>query len=541
MDRQGLSGAELARLKQRGNRRQGSAFQAGLTHWRPSRTLGERLRDASLALGGDLARAQRDLAELLDGDFLFALCLWVAVFVIAAVTASTAQIPLPVRYEVGLSALAYLYLYAELSRIKPVPGRETVLAAADGCVAVVIYLLSAPYVGYAQMLLFFAAARMVARFKDLRALPAGLLIMMPVLFRQSGPPIALVLEAFGLLTLMLTVEHLLDLVARARREAARQASLAILSSAVARALDADALFGQLVTLAPGLLPAAAWGFWLREESSGDYRPERWYGLPSGERPVHAFTPSLNSDPSDAVEIVGPMPGTSCGTRTLFQPMVCDGEVIGLITVSGGNEIEDPALVRSLRPVAEESALALSRLEALSDERRRIEGMEMANRLAGIAAASGLDAESALDAVRPALCEALRCDSVHVEWVEGDDVRLAVPGRDPLFLGAPARLPLARTRSAEAVFGRGLREPVAGRRPEDVVLATAGIRHVAVAPLSAGGRPGTLQLGRREPRAFSAGELSLLQMVAERLALVLAAAGGRGAPTYRPRPGLEVRA
>ena len=541
MDRHGLSGPELARLKRLGKTRQVSAFQAALSHWRPSRSLGDRLRDASLAFTGDLNLGRRILVELLDGDFLFALCLWVAVFLIAAVTASTAQVPLQVRYAVGLTALGYLYLYAELSRLRSIPGREAILTVADAGVAVVIYLLCAPYAGYAQMLLFFASARMVARFRDLRALPAGLLIALPVLVRKPGPPVALVLEAFGLLILMLTVEHLLELVARARREAGRQASRAMLSSAVARSLDPEALFGQLVTLAPGLLPGCAWGFWLREESTGDFRPERWYGLPSGERPVHAFTPGLRQDRSQAVAIVGPMPGTSSGSRTLIQPMVSDGDAIGLITVSGGIEIEDPAVLGLLRPLAEESALALSRLQTLGDERRRLEAMEVANRLAGIAAASGRDAESALSALRPALSDALRCDSLHLEWIEGDQLRLLVPHRDPLFSTAPARLPLAGTRSSEAVAGRALREPVAGRRPEDVVLAAAAIRHVAVAPLFAAGRPCTLQAGRREPRAFTASELSLLQLVAERLGLVLAATGLGAATGAGPRLEREVAA
>src|SRR5207237_669299 len=193
-----------------------------------------------------------------------------------------------------------------------------------------------------------------------------------------------------------------------------------------------------------------------------------------------LTPGLHQDRSQAVAIVGPMPGTSSGSRTLIQPMVSEGEAIGLITVSGGIEIDDPAVLGLLRPLAEESALALSRLQALGDERRRLEAMEIANRLAG-------------------------------------------------------------TRSSEAVEGRALREPVAGRRPEDVVLATAAIRHVAVAPLFAGGRLCTLQAGRREPRAFTASELSLLQLVAERLGLVLAAAGLGAAAGAGPRPEREVAA
>ena len=91
------------------------------------------------------------------------------------------------------------------------------------------------------------------------------------------------------------------------------------------------------------------------------------------------------------------------------------------------------------------------------------------------------------------------------------------------------------------LGRALREPVAGRRPEDVVLAAAAIRHVAVAPLFAAGRPCTLQAGRREPRAFTASELSLLQLVAERLGLVLAAGGLGAAAGAGPRPEREVAA
>jgi GAF domain-containing protein len=222
-------------------------------------------------------------------------------------------------------------------------------------------------------------------------------------------------------------------------------------------------------------------------------------------------------------------------------MVCDDEVLGLITVSGEDEIEDPALARLLAPVAEESALALFRLTALADEARRIEAMELANRLAGAAAAAGSDAENALSALRSALSQALRCDSVHLEWIEGDEVRLVVPASDPLFLGAPPRLPLARTRAADALDGRSLREPVAGRRPEDMVLATVGIRHVAVVPLTSGRRRGTLHVGRREPRAFSSGELSLLEMVAERLSLVLAATSGAPAAAATTRPALRVEA
>ena len=542
MDRHALSAPELARLKRRGQTRRVSAFQAAVAQWRPSRTLGERLQDAGLALWGELSRLRRGLPELLDGEFLFALGLWVAVFAVAAVIASTAEIPLHVRYAVGLAALAYLYLHAELARVRrPFPGRQVVLTAADAAVVIVIYLLSVGYVGYAQLLLFFAAARMVARFKDLRALPAGLLIMLPVAVRHSGPPIGLVLETFGVLVLMLTIEHFLEMVARARHDAGRQAALAVLSSAVARAPDAEALMGHLVSLAPALLPRTAWGVWLRDPSTGEYGSERWYGLPSGERPGAAFTPGLDLDRGEAVLMVGPMPGTSFGGQTLIQPMLSEGELLGIITVSGAGEVAEPATARLLGPIGEEAALALSRLQALGEESRRAEAMETANRLAGVAAASAGGDAAAISALLPALGETLRADSVHLEWIEGDDLRLVVPTRDPLFLSAPPRLPSARTRSAEVLPGRSLREPVAGRRPEDMVLAAAGIRHVAVASLTSAGRPASLQVGRREPRPFSARELSLLQRVADRLALVLAAGAADAASPARSPRAQEVRA
>ncbi|TMC26953.1 MAG: hypothetical protein E6J32_11180 [Chloroflexi bacterium] len=62
----------------------------------------------------------------------------------------------------------------------------------------------------------------------------------------------------------------------------------------------------------------------------------------------------------------------------------------------------------------------------------------------------------------------------------------------------------------------------GRRPEDMFFVPAGLRHVAVAPFRCGERDGTLQLSRRLPRPYAAGELLLLQLLAERLALLFAA-------------------
>ncbi|HYM51514.1 MAG TPA: GAF domain-containing protein [Candidatus Limnocylindrales bacterium] len=540
MDGHGLSAAELARLKRRKPARPVSAFQAAVANWRPSRSIPERVRDAAIALKGDLVRLHHSLPGLLDEEFLFALALWVAVFLAAVVIVSTGTVPLGVRYAVGVTALVYLYLYAELARIRrPLPLRALVMTVSDAGVAITIYLLAAPYVTYGEMLLFFAAARMVERFKDLRAIPLGLLILLPIGWRHAGSPVELVLEGFGVLVLMLGIEHLLGLAARLRQEAAHQGTMATLSSAIARAADPEALLGQLISLAPPLRPQAAWAIWLRDELTGDYRPERWYGLPAGERPVAAFTPSLPPERADPIEILGPLPGTSAGARTVIQAMTAAGETVGLITLSGPAGFLDPATRRLLPALAEESACTLIRLFALDDERQRTETMETANRLAGMAAGHAHDHAAALAALAPVLRETLRCDSVHLEWVEGDDLRLVLPVSDPLFLCAPPRIPLARTRASEATPGRSLREPVAGRRPEDVVLAAAAIRHVAVAPLRGAGRAGTLQVGRRDARPFTASEGSLLQMLAERLGLVFDAVGGPAAAS--PPVPQEVRA
>jgi GAF domain-containing protein len=85
-------------------------------------------------------------------------------------------------------------------------------------------------------------------------------------------------------------------------------------------------------------------------------------------------------------------------------------------------------------------------------------------------------------------------------------------------------------------GRGLREPMTGRRPEDLFMVPAGLRQVALAPIRCAGTEGTLQLGRRLPRAYSAGELMVLQLLAERLGLLFA--GGLAAAATNQA--LEVR-
>jgi len=145
-------------------------------------------------------------------------------------------------------------------------------------------------------------------------------------------------------------------------------------------------------------------------------------------------------------------------------------------------------------------------------------------LAGLAAPYAADQRAALGAIRPALADVLRSESLHLEWVNGDRLQLVVPEGDPLQDHAPGWLPLAGTRSAEAQLeGRALREPLAGRRPEDLFGVPAGLRHIAVAPMRCAEVDGTLQIGRRLPRAYASSEVLVLQRLAERLSVWFAAA------------------
>jgi hypothetical protein len=260
-----------------------------------------------------------------------------------------------------------------------------------------------------------------------------------------------------------------------------------------------------------------------DPTGDEYRAVRWAGLPEGEMPGFSFTPTLTAEPGQPVLIQGPLPGTSAGTCTLIQPTMGDGDSNGLITVAGRAGDFDPTVRALIRSVGDEMGATVLRLQSLDDQRQRTEAMEQANRLAGLAAQYALDQAAALAAIRPALASLLRSESLHIEWVQGDRLALVVGDNDPLEAHAPRWLSLAGTRTAEALLqGRALREPLTGRRPEDLFGVPAGLRQIAVAPLHSAGVDGTLQLGRRLPRPYAAGELLLLQLLAERLGLLFAA-------------------
>lgn len=524
-----LSELDLARLKARGRQ---TALGRLAAEWRrPSESWRERLRWTMLALADEGRRWHLALPDLIRGDFLFTLALWVGVFTVAAAVVAQPTIPLPVRYSAGLSAVGYLYLYAELARMRRPPhGARYILGAADVAIILALGALSLPYTGYARVLMFLAALRLAARFPDLRTIPAGLVLLVPFETIGQATLLTALLDGFVVLCSMLLVIHLSVLSAAAEAAMQRQGTLAQLTSSLARVRDEDGLFANLASQTSSLFAGCAWAFWIREPGSADFRAIRWTGLPEGELPVFTFTPALPAEPRESVLIKGPLPGTGTGDVTLMQPTSGDDDVNGLITVSGPRAVIDASARRVVRQVADEMAGTLRRVQALDEHRQRTEAMEQANRLAGVAAHYASAPGAALAAVLPLVGESLRSESLHLEWVDGDTVVVVAPLGDALEGHAPADLPLAGTRTAEALLqGRAIREPVTGRRPEDLFMVPAGIRQLAIAPLTCANVRGTVQLGRRLPRPYSAGELLILQLLADRLGLLFAAGLTTGTP------------
>ncbi len=496
-----LSELDLARLKAR---------QASLPAVHPVASGGRRslpsLRDTvgwtGVALTRELKIWHTALPGLVRSDAVFSLMLWVAVFSVAAAVVAVPSIPISVRYSAGLAAVAYLFVCIELTRMRrPVPGSQLLLGGADLAVVMALGALSAPYVSYAHVLLFFGAARLAARFRDPRILAAGLLLLWPFEAAGHAAPLSIVMDLFLVLMTMWLVVFLTTSADGAKATIARQGALAAVTSGLARARDEDGLFAELADLAPALAPGCAWAFWAKDPAGDEFRAVRWAGLSDGELPGFTFTPTLGADPSQAVLIQGPLPGTSFGECTLIQPTAGEDGLNGLITVAGHAVELDPPTRELIRAVGDEMGATLLRLAMLDEERQQTEAMEQANRLAGLAAPYAADQRAALGAIRPALADVLRSESLHLEWVNGDRLQLVVPEGDPLQDHAPSWLPLAGTRSAEAQLeGRALREPLAGRRPEDLFGVPAGLRHIAVAPMRCAEVDGTLQIGRRLPRA-----------------------------------------
>jgi hypothetical protein len=519
-----LSELDLARLKARQASR--LAVQPVAAGWRrPLPSWRDTLGWSGVALTREVKIWHAALPALIRGDLVFSLMLWVAVFSVAAAVVAVPSIPISVRYSAGLAAVAYLFLSVELIRIRrPVPARQVLLGVADLAVVMALGALSVAYVPYAHVLLFFGAARLAARFRDPRILASGLVLLWP--FEATGHPasLAVLMDVFLVLMTMWLVVYLTTAADRARAAIVRQGALVAVTSRLARAHDEDGLFAELAGQAPALAPGCAWAFWVKDSAGDEFRAVRWAGLSEGELPGFTFTPTLGADASQAVLIQGPLPGTSFGDCTLIQPTTGEDGLNGLITVAGHARELDAPTQGLIRAVGDEMGASLLRLQTRNDERQQAEAMEQANRLAGLAAPYAADQRAALAAIRPGIADVLRSESLHLEWVNGDRVQLIVAEGDPLQDHAPTWLPLAGTRTAEAQLeDRALREPLAGRRPEDLFGVPAGLRHIAVAPLRCGDLQGTLQLARRLPRPYATSEVLVLQLLAERLGVLFAAA------------------
>ncbi len=498
------------------------------------------MRWALVALQTEARDWRLAIPGLVRGEFVFTVTLWVAVFSVTAGIVAMPTVPLTTRYAAGLAAVAYLYLYAEIARSRrPVPGRRVLLTLADAAIVIVLGQLSAPYVGYAHLLVFAVAARIAVRFSDPRALPAGLMLLIPF---EAAAPVSLfsrVLDGFAVLALMLVVQQAQGAARAAQVRLDRQTWLSGLISALARARDEETVVSLLASLAGPLVPGAGWAFWLREVATDEFRAVRWSGLGAGERPVLTFNPTLGADRSEAVLITGPLPGTATGSATLIQPMLVDGEPVGLVTVGAGPERFDPNTRSLVRVVADEAAVALGRLQLIDEQRTKRQAMEQANRLAGVVTTHAGDQVAALEALLPELAGVLRIHSVHLEWVDGDQIELVVGSSDALASYAPPILSLAGTRTADALAdGRVVREAITGRRPEDLFCMTAGLRHAVVVPLQCAGIAGTLQAGRRDSVGFSAGETLILELLAERLALLFAGGLAAAPSAHAPQAAFQ---
>src|SRR5258708_24054939 len=113
------------------------------------------------------------------------------------------SIPISVRCSAGLVAVAYLFVWVELSRIRrPIPARQVLLGVADLAVVMALGALSVGYLPYAHVLIFFGAARLAARFRDPRILAAGLLLLWPFEATGHPAPLAILMDVFLVLMTM---------------------------------------------------------------------------------------------------------------------------------------------------------------------------------------------------------------------------------------------------------------------------------------------------------------------------------------------------
>ncbi|HEV8642785.1 MAG TPA: GAF domain-containing protein [Methylomirabilota bacterium] len=222
-----------------------------------------------------------------------------------------------------------------------------------------------------------------------------------------------------------------------------------------------------------------------------------------------------------------------GVRSLLGvPLLIDGQVIGVLHVGTLRPRQfTPDEVALLQLVADRIALAIDRARLYEAERRARADAEAANRqlrqlqLVTEAALAHLGEEELLQELLWRITEILKSDTAAV--LMADEA-----GRE-LVARAARGLEEDIERDVRIPIGKGFAGRIAAeRRPvviEDVddsevlnpLLHEKGVRSLLGVPLLIEGRMiGVLHVGTLRPRRFTADEVALLQLVADRVALAL---------------------
>ncbi len=520
MGRRNLSARERARFLARQPRlRPGAALAptAARPSWR--RRLAGRWRQQQPTLRDWVL----SLPEVLFGELFFSGAFWIALLVVAAATLFGPAPLIPTQLGVVAVILVTLFTYhkAARRRVPAVVGKVS-LTVVDAMAAITIFALTLPMGTRAQGLLLFAAATMAARFRHPLMLAGGVLLSIPfTLLRHEGFAGACV-EAFTVVALMGALQFILFMADRARLAAALNANLLGVASVLARAHNERTIHEALIRLVLPVSPSATWILWQWDGELEAFRPVRSYGVPACCEPLAIWRLGEIAD-GQAVDLEGVLPfkeWTGPSGDTLIQPMRAEGQLLGLISMTGCRSEWTPGARAVLRGIADEAAVALGRACLLEEERARALELEVVNAIAGQVALSGSPLE-ALEAVRPHLARLVAFDSVYLSVFAPNGLALVAGPGDPLSRHLPEETPLEGSRTAEVCARGGAINELVSEvtwRTEDAWWCAAGITSVLAVPLALPGAVlGTLQFGRREAAAFTAREQHLIEAVAAHLA------------------------
>jgi signal transduction histidine kinase len=239
---------------------------------------------------------------------------------------------------------------------------------------------------------------------------------------------------------------------------------------------------------------------------------------AGRRPVVL-------DDVDHADVLNPLLREKGIKSMLGVPLLVGGEPIGVLHV--GTLVPrrfDAGDVELLQITADRAAIAIdhARLyEAERDARVRLERVQVVTD----AALAHLELDELLDVLLRRIRDVLSADTCAVLMLDEE--------RNELVARAAVGLEEEVEQGVRIPMGRGFAGRVAaGRRPvvlDDVdradvlnpLLREKGIKSMLGVPLLIGGEPiGVLHVGTLVPRRFDAGDVELLQLVAERVALAI---------------------